>query len=164
MESKMAAVSVKRSIVPSRFMSKLSHTTVVQYKALYLGCKQSLLAPKIPKEERKTRERANVTVSVTCQRQASMPRAAGSVTCFDFFPSDFILPQRFLPGKDQSLYWYAILTLSLHFSQKYALSPSSISPLTNCSRESSNFKFFTVTCKEWKASSLSYLATRQVAE
>ena len=69
-----------------------------------------------------------------------------------------------LSHTDLILYCYIILTLSLHFSQKYALSPSSISPLTNCSRESSNFKFFTVTCKEWKASSLSYLATRQGGE
>lgn len=41
------------------------------------------------------------------------------------------------------------------------MSPSSISPLTNCSRESSSLWFLTVTCKEWKASSLSYLTRNQ---
>lgn len=53
------------------------------------------------------------------------------------------------------------LTRSLHFSQKYALSPSRISPMTNCSSESSRRWFFTVTGSEWKASSLSYLEQEQ---
>ena len=50
-----------------------------------------------------------------------------------------------------------IITFSSHFSHRYALSPSSISPLTNCSSDDSRLWLFTVRFSAKNSSSLSYL-------